>query len=270
MKNLCLLSFFLSILPVVSIAQTPDSIRNESITSIPDRDRASSRVEPRNYSTASRMVKSAGYSVIYANLNDQIEGFNFSNEGPNSVVTTAQRGIGLGPNRDWSFDFDERARQSIKMTITDVPTEFLSQGMLSYFYFFPRKVLPAVQWPVDGSSFFTVTLPTGEAVQFSTVSKEVVGGVLKETSPIDLGPDRFKRKFAAITYSGKGVYIRVDKRGADPRLGTMAVITQGKQTCKVPSAKLFDQDVNSAVLFLFASDAPFNEFLKKTCNMSFM
>ena len=156
------------------------------------------------------------------------------------------------------------------MTIVDVPTELLSHHMNSYFYFFPRRVLPAIQWPHDGSTTFKVVLPTTETVEFSTLSGQITGGVLKETAPIDLGPDRFKRKFAGIQYTGTGVYIRVDKRGADPRLGTTATVYQGSKTCKVASAKLFDQNEESSVLFQFATDEAFNEFLKKTCKMTFM
>jgi len=254
-----------------AMAQTPanpPANQDESVSSAPDQANAPNQVGGLDYQSASRITH-GDYDVTYGNEKDDIQGFSFANHGPNSVVTIATRGIGMGPERDFEFAFPARARQDIKMIVTDVPTEFLSQRMESYFYFFPRKVLPSIQWPKDGTSIFTVTLPTGESVQFNTVSKEMVGGVLKETAPIDLGPDRFKRKFAAVEYTGTGVYVRVDKRGADPRLGTMAVIHQGTKTCKVASAKLFDQDPSSAVLFKFSTDEAFNEFLKKTCHMSF-
>ena len=249
--------------------QTVPANQDESVSSAPDQASAPNQVGGLSYESASRITH-GDYDVTYGNEKDDIQGFSFTNHGPNSVVTIATRGIGMGPQRDFELAFPARARQDIKMTIADVPTQFLSQRMESYFYFFPRKVLPSIQWPKDGTSVFTVTLPTGESVQFNTVSKEMVGGVLKETAPIDLGPDRFKRKFAAIEYTGTGVYLRVDKRGADPRLGTTAVIHQGTKTCKVPSSKLFDQREDSAVLFQFPTDEAFNEFLKKTCQMSFL
>jgi hypothetical protein len=271
MNHSFLLLLALGSIPCASFAQSNltggQNPAPESVVSAPDQDLASDKSECTTYSRGSTFGK---YDVVYNSDTEKVEGFAFSNHGPNSVVTKATRGIGMGPQRDYSFDAPQRARQDLKMTIVDVPTEFLSQNMNSYFYFFPRKVLPAIQWPTDGTSVFKVTLPTNEEVQFSTVTNEVVGGVLKETSPIDLGPDRFKRKFAGIEYTGSGVYVRVDKRGNDPRLGTTAIVSQGKKTCKVPSAKLFDQREDSAVLFLFPTDQGFNEFLKKTCKMSFM
>lgn len=234
----------------------------------PEVDLASPKVEATDYSRGSDQ---GNYDVRYANTTNKVVGFGFSNNGPNPVVPVATRGIGLGPSREFNFRFSERARQDIMISITDAPTEFFSHFMESYFYFFPRKVLPALQWPADPAiKTFTVILPTNEAVTFDKESHQMVDGVLKEKGPIDLGPDRFKRKFANIAYTGTGVYVRVDKRGNDPRFGTTATITQGAKTCKVPSTKLFDQNPQGAALFQFPTDEGFNEFLKKTCKMSFL
>lgn len=209
------------------------------------------------------------YTVTLNELNQSVVGFSFSNLGTNRVVPKPAE-IGEGPQRDWSFEFDERARQDIQLQVTDVPNSNLSQLMESYFYFFPRVNLPAIQWPAPDSpeqGVFTVVLPTGEKVLFNTQSKEVVSGVLTETRPIDLRADRFSRQFAGIKYSGTGVMIRVDKRGADPRLKNTALISKGAKTCKVPTTELFNQDVTSRVEFIFPTDGEFNEFLKKRCQI---
>lgn len=139
--------------------------------------------------------------------------------------------------------------------------------MESYIYLFPRKVLPALEWieSPGQAARMRVTLPTGETVDFDGATHEILGGALKETAPIDLGTDRFKRKFARLHYSGDGVMIRVDKRGGDPRLGTLATITRGTQSCKVSSSLLFNQDKTSEVEFLFPTDTEFSQFLIKKC-----
>jgi hypothetical protein len=198
-------------------------------------------------------------------------GFSFENDGPNRIIP--RRGeYGSGPDREFNFYFQSRARQNIYMSITDAPTEYLSHRMESYLYFFPRINLPAIQWDESqpGSPRLTVTLPTGETMDFDGNTHETIGGVLEELAPIDLNPDRFSRKFVQIKYHGSGIMIRVDRRGGDPRLGTIATVTKDGKTCKIPSSRLFNQDPHSEVEFLFPSDAVFNSFLIQTCKMSFL
>ncbi len=194
-------------------------------------------------------------------------GFSFANMGGNQSVEMHNRGAGGGPERDFAFEFKDRARQNILFSITDMANGTTSQFMESYFYFFPRTYLPAIQWPAKSAieKVFKVILPTGEEVLFNTETKVMMGGVLKETRPLDMNEDRFSRKFAGIEYTGKGVMIRVDRRGNDPRLGTVATISQGSHRCKVSSAQLFDQDPSSIVAFLFPTDEAFAVFLKQAC-----
>lgn len=185
---------------------------------------------------------------------------------------------GGGPDRSFDFNFTSRARQDIYVDITDAPTDRLSELMSSYFYFFPRKYIPAIK-VIDDK--FIVTLPTGEEVLFSSVSKEIVGGVLKEGLPIDQGPDRFKRKFPDIKYSGTGVMLRADRRGEDPRIISSGAIPTAKAIkvsgdncsqvkpceCLIPKNKLWEQ--GGQVHFLFKSDDEFNNFLKSQCKFGF-
>jgi hypothetical protein len=213
--------------------------------------------------------------VEFKESDQRIFGFSFFNKGANRIIPVEETDFGKGPDREFRFYFRDRARQDLFFSITDTPNAALSQRMESYFYLFPRKNLPAIE-PIsslngaNGAELMRVTLPTGETVTFDSKSKEIRDGVFKETGPIDLNPDRFSRKFAQVQYSGNGVQVRVNRRGGDPRLGTVAVINQGLKTCKVPSSALFDQDPESDVNFLFPTDEAFNAFLLKTCKMSFL
>ena len=199
----------------------------------------------------------------------RVAGFSFDNVGPNAMVPVHSTDFGSGPDREFSFNFRSRARQDIYLAVTDAPNEYLSHRMESYFYFFPRKNLPAIEAIGTGESAeLKVTLPTGEEAYFNRNTFEVLRGALEETAPIDLGPDRFSRKFAGIRYTGSGIVIRVNKRGGDPRLGTIATVSQGKKTCKIPSAMLFNQRQDSDVEFLFSDDRDVNTLLHQKCGMT--
>ncbi len=210
--------------------------------------------------------------VEYKESDHRIFGFSFLNKGANRIIPIEETDFGRGPDREFRFYFRDRARQDLFFSITDTPNAALSQRMESYFYLFPRKNLPAIEplHEAKGVELMKVTLPTGETVTFDSKTKEIRDGVFKEMGPIDLNPDRFSRKFAQVQYSGKGVQIRVNRRGGDPRLGTIAIITQGPKTCKVQSSALFDQNPESNVNFLFPTDEAFNAFLLKTCKMTFL
>lgn len=204
------------------------------------------------------MGTDGGYDVFYLKeQNDMVIGFQFENKGSSKIIPISSKGS-VQPFRNYSFDFPARARQEIILKVTDAPTELFSHYMESYIVFFPRNVLPAIE-PMDDK--LIVTLPTEEKIEFDRTTKEIISGVLEETAPIDLGPDRFKRKFASLNYTGSGVMIRVNKRGGDPRLGSqIAEIFQNGNVCKVPVAKLWAQ--TQKVNFLFPTDEMFNQFLK--------
>ena len=201
-----------------------------------------------------------GYDAIIDDVSKKVVGFSFTNTGINRIVPKKSQ-IGMGPDRTFSIEMPERARQDISLHITDAPTDKLSQLMESHFMIFPRLVVPAIL--VDGI-YTKVTLPNREEVIFSTESKEIISGVLKEGAAIDLGPDRFKRKFADVVYTGKGIFLRVDRRGEDPRLGAqIATIFYHDIKCKVPVSQLWDQ--KKSLHFLYPIDADFFVFVKKTC-----
>jgi hypothetical protein len=142
--------------------------------------------------------------------------------------------------------------------------------MNSLLHFFPRVTLPAI---VNVGSRNIVTLPTGEEVAFDAATHEIRDGVLAER-PVDLNPDRSARNFPGIDYRGRGVTVRADARGADPRIGTTAVITNSAAVrdcasgtpcarCEVASREIWEQ--SGAMRFKFASDDDFDRFLLARC-----
>ena len=206
----------------------------------------------------------------------QIVGFEFSNHGGNPMLAPRRDATkNQFFTRDFQFRFDERARQDIYLMISDwAPSRDrvfrLSELMNSLMHFFPRSYLPAIANVGDKN---IVTLPTGEEVEFNAVTKEILSGVLTE-SPVDLSPDRNSRKYPGVSYLGQGVLVRADARGADPRLGTSAIISTGAsppncdkpggcRQCEVPSKELWDQ--SGAVRFKFQTDQEFDRYLTTRC-----
>jgi hypothetical protein len=207
------------------------------------------------------------FMITESESTGHILGFSLSNTGPNRIIPVPATEVGTGPDREYHFRFQGRARQDIYFSVTDTPDQYLSNRMESYLYLFPRHNIPAIEMIEGGSTGeeLKVTLPNGEEIVFDAKTKEILRGVFRETAPLDKNPDRFKRKFAALEYSGAGTLIRVNRRGGDPRLGTTATVTRGTKTCKMPSSLLFDQNPNSDVNFLYPTDEEVQAVLMKKC-----
>lgn len=258
-------------------AQPPQRLLPESLLSAPEKNSASRRLA---YDT---MVSShPGPSPLAAGWQyrrtrqGQIVGFEFSNHGGNRILPPRRDPLKNRLfTRDFQFRFDERARQDIHLYVADwAPSrdgQFrLSELMNSVLYFFPRHYLPAI---VNFKDRNVVTLPTGEEVEFDARSGEIVAGVFSEM-PVDLDSGPAARRFPGIEYRGRGVSVRADARGSDPRIGTTAVITTGTPSegcpkgaacsrCQVPSRELWEQ--SGAVRFRFAGDEEFDRFLLSRC-----
>lgn len=207
---------------------------------------------------------------------NRIVGFELSNRGGNPILPQRHDiGKNLFFTRDFQFHFDDRARQDIHLLISDwAPSrdrQFrLSELMNSVLHFFPRHYLPAI---LRSHGRTIVTLPTGERVEFDAGTHQVISGVFSE-APVDLNPDRTARNFPAIAYLGRGLLVRADARGKDPRIANMAVITTGAwalncrgeagcNQCRVPSKELWQQD--GAVRFRFPTDGEFQNYLLGRC-----
>lgn len=140
------------------------------------------------------------FTITESETTGHILGFSFNNIGPNRIIPVPATDIGTGPDREYHFRFQSRARQDIYFSVTDTPDEYLSNRMESYLYLFPRHNIPAIEL-VDGGAKgqeLKVTLPNGEEIVFDAKTKEILRGVFREKAPLDQNPDRFKRKFAAL------------------------------------------------------------------------
>jgi hypothetical protein len=249
----------------------------ESIVGAPGKELASPKIA---YDTV--LMERAPHASIHAgwqyrkDRQSQIVGFEFSNRGGNRILPPRYDiGKNLLFTRDFQFRFDDRARQDIQLFISDwAPSrdkQFRLSGLMnSIFHFFPRNYLPAI---VGSGARYVVTLPTGEQVEFDAKTREILGGVFSETA-VDLNPDRATRKFPGVNYVGKGVLVRANARGTDPRIGSTATITTGTPVpdcdkgaacnqCQVPSKELWHQ--NGAVRFKFSTDPEFDRYLLSRC-----
>ncbi len=249
----------------------------ESLIGAPTKDQASRRVEYNTTISArsSEALRKAAWQYRMTRRGE-IVGFEFSNYGGNPILTPRRDALkNQFFTRDFQFRFDERARQDIHLMVSDwVPSRDrvfrLSEIMNSLMLFFPRMFLPAI---VNSGTRNLVMLPTGEEIEFDADTHEIRGGVLTET-PVDLTPDRQARRFPGIDYRGKGVTVRADARGTDPRIGTTATILTGAPSdncatetnchqCQVPSRELWDQ--TGAARFRFATDDEFDRYLLERC-----
>jgi hypothetical protein len=249
----------------------------ETVLSAPEKELASPKL---NYDTvvlarASDATYPAGWQYR-KNRQSQIVGFEFSNRGGNRILPQRYDAAkNLFFTRDFQFHFDDRARQDIYLFLSDwAPSQDkqfrLSEIMNSIMVFFPRHYLPAIR---SSGPRYIVTLPTGEQVEFHATTREVLGGVFAETG-VDLNPDKRARKFPGIDYIGKGLVVRADGRGIDPRIRNRATISSkapltdcekgaGCSQCQVPSQELWHQ--NGPVRFKFSTDQEFDRYLLSRC-----
>jgi hypothetical protein len=265
--------------PTLAPKAKPKDAFPESVGGVPETELASPKI---NYDTV--LLERVFTPKVHAgwqyrkDRQNRIVGFEFSNRGGNRILP--QR-YDIAKNllftRDFQFRFDDRARQDIHLFISDwAPSrdkQFrLSEIMNSIMLFFPRNNLPAIA--VSGQRY-VVSLPTGEQVDFDAKTLEVLAGVFAETA-VDLNPDRKARKFPGINYLGKGVTVRADARGVDPRIGTTATITTGMpaadcqgpdcRQCQVPSKELWHQ--GGPVRFKFSTDADFDRYISSRCGFT--
>jgi hypothetical protein len=263
--------------PKLSGVAKPTARLPESIVGAPGKELASAKIA---YDTV--MMERAPHGSIHAgwqyrkDRQSQIVGFEFSNRGGNRILPPRydiEKNLLFA--RDFQFRFDDRARQDIQVFISDwAPSrdkQFrLSELMNSVLHFFPRNYLPAI---LGSDGRYVVTLPTGEQVEFDAKTREILGGVFSETA-VDLNPDRAARKFPGVNYLGKGVVVRANARGTDPRIGSTATITTGTPAqdcdkgaacnqCQVPSKELWHQ--NGPVRFRFPTDQEFDRYLVSRC-----
>ncbi len=206
------------------------------------------------------------------------------NEGQDHEFTLSNRGsptinpVGGQVRREYTFSAPQSARQDSGLLVyewgtTEAAAADSAWSMMTEIVFFPRKNLPAIRDNEAGA--YELTLQTGEKVLFDKMTKEILGGVLQETAPIDMNANRQIRKFAALKYTGKGVMVRSDQRGESPRSsivwGQKKVVTiyWGDKICKVSPADIWQQSNGEGGSGLYANDADFYKVLKQKCNWDF-
>lgn len=249
----------------------------ESVIAAPAQDVASRQVAYDTLLTTRSLEFKQGAGWQYRRTRQgKIVGFEFSNHGGNRILPPRRDAVkNQFYTRDFQFRFDDRARQDIHFLVADWAASqdrqfLLSELMNTLIHFFPRLMLPAIRNVGDRN---IVTLPTGEEVEFDAATHEIRGGVLME-APVDLNPDRSRRKFPDLEYHGKGLTVRADARGVDPRIKTTAVIANGATSphciggapcarCEVPARDLWEQ--SGAMRFKFATDKAFDDFLRTRC-----
>jgi hypothetical protein len=250
----------------------------ESLIAAPERDSASPRVDYNAvlHIRETRGVRNGFWRYRMTRPAGKIVGFEFSNAGGNRILPPRRDAVkNQFFTRDFQFSFGDRARQDIHLLVSDWPpsrdrTFRLSELMNRLMLFFPRTYLPAI---VNIENRNVVTLPTGEEVEFEAATHEILAGVFAE-APVDLNPDGAARQFPSVEYRGKGVAVRADARGKDPRMAATAVITTGTppeqcgdrticNRCEVKPQELWEQ--SGAARFKFPTDEAFDHFLRARC-----
>lgn len=215
--------------------------------------------------------KQCSVKVYLDDKEENVTGISFTNDGNNSIVQ--QDKTPEESSRTYSFRFYDRQKQDMMLQVTDDSglTGKMSHDLLeTSIIFIPRKVIPHVEpYEDQGECKQKVILPTSEYIVFDAITKEIIGGVLKE-SPMDLNLSRHKRKFAQIKYEGNGIMIRADRRYGAPEYTykskfnihervSEATVTHKGKTCYVAKSLLWTHTNNTdqRPFFKFASDQEF-------------
>lgn len=193
---------------------------------------------PRPYFMTSNNHQSAFYSNTFVgDENDNLFYYSFSlmNMGGNVIVPPIAQDIDFA-YRNFDFITEDHSRRDTYLWITDyIGTGRISDMFETAMMFLPRETQPNVE---ETATELIVTLTTGEEVIFSKTSRMITSGVLQE-KPVDFNPDRAERKFAGVTYTGKGLVIRSDVRASDPRLTkNVQILKKDMKPCEL-RAKLF-------------------------------
>jgi hypothetical protein len=191
-------------------------------------------------------------------------GFSLTNRGPNEIVTPTPESMNFA-FRDYFFTSDDHSQRETYLWITDYNGSGRNSDYFETILFFlPRKNQMHVE---ELNNELIVTLGTGEEVIFSSKSKTLLSGVLKE-GPVDLNPKRSERKHAQVQYFGKGLIIRSDSKGSDPRLTpSLQVLKKGETPCKISSETFWTQEGHPK--FKFVSDHEALKIIEEKCGSAF-
>jgi hypothetical protein len=220
------------------------------------------------YYIGSRNIDSDIFTTQYGfDKNEQIfwRGFSLMNMGPNQIVPTKPQDVDFA-NRDYLFISDDRSRRDTYLWITDYSGHGRTADYFETILFFlPRENQMHAE---DLGDQVVVTLTTGEEVVFDAKTKMIKQGVLKEL-PLDLNPDRVTRKHVQLKYSGKGIIIRSDTKGADPRLAaSVQILKNGLNPCKLPGSTFWTQE--GFPKFKFTQDEDAYTIIRQKCGEQYL
>lgn len=231
-------------------------------------ERDEARVDSYDYITA-RNDESNVYRTEYgADSAENLfrRGFSFTNHGPNDIVPTEPNDTFEYPTRDFFFVSDDGAKRDTYLWITD----YVGSGRTSDYFetmlvFLPRLGQMHVE---EKEENLNVTLTTGEEMVVFKKYKTLNGGVMTE-GPVDLNPNRALRSHAQISYSGKGIMLRSDTKGSDPRLAPFVyVYKKGLPACKIPGPTFWTQD--GFPKFKFVNDEDAYAVIKEKCGEQYL
>lgn len=218
-------------------------------------ERDAARVEKYDYITGRNDESNVYRSEYGADTEQNLyrRGFSFTNHGPNDIIPTEPNDTFEYPTRDFFFVTDDGAKRDTYLWITDyVGSGRTSDYFESMLVFLPRLGQMHVE---EKEQNLHVTLTTGEEMVVFKKYKTLNGGVMTEL-PVDLNPDRALRNHAQISYSGKGIMLRSDTKGSDPRLAPFVnVYKKGLPACKIPGPTFWTQDGFPKFKFVNDEDA---------------
>jgi hypothetical protein len=148
---------------------------------------------------------------------------------------------GDGPFRDIQFVSTDGSRDGTHLYFHDGISELDSHNGKSMMFLLPRLGLPQA---VENGSEVSITLTTGEEVVMDKDTGMIIRGALQE-GPFSTIMDRFLRPPPNVSYTGRGISIRVDHRFDYPTApggDATAEVRQGDRVCQVPRARLWDAD----------------------------
>jgi hypothetical protein len=192
-------------------------------------------------------------------------GFSFYNVGPNDIVTTEPLGLD-NAFREFFFLSDDHSQRDSYLWVTDYNGSGRTSDYLeTILYFLPRKNQMHVEEVADR---LVVTLTTGEEVILASKNRTIISGILSEEA-VDLNPDRSQRKQPRVHYKGKGLVIRSDSRGSDPRLSSsVQILKEGLKPCKLPGKVFWTQE--GFPKFRFVSDEEAYKVIAEKCGDKFL
>lgn len=191
-------------------------------------------------------------------------GFSMANFGPNDIIWDPPTDFLNTPSREYFFVSDDLSRRDTYLWVTDYNGSGKTSDFFeSVFVFLPRLTPPKVK---EDGEFLAVKLPTGEEIRFIAKYVTLDTPLLTE-SPLDLNPDRSQRQFVDLKYHGKGLVIRSDAKGSDPRLAKTVKVIRGVKTCKLPGKLFWTQEDHPK--FKFIKDEDVFKLIQKECGAEY-